>query len=296
MKKLSVMAVVVAATCMLAACGKQGTVNSQPAGESLESVESLSSEAQESSASEEGTEEISESGKSKEEKVENAWTDGNTTVEDQDALSLLASLDTDYSKVYWGVSYSVFEDLPGLVVSLTPCMQYDSYGLVVAITNLYDEEMTFAGNAVALDSEGNEIGETYIFEPNIGTGNTAVAVIDCGQSMPDGRVQWTECETMETTADYVPWEADYQVSGNPAEEYLSVDYTFYASEGTACEDAEVIVCLLDEDGLVIGVGSDYISEIGEGGNYGGTINVYGDKDILALTQGVAMFANPYAVE
>lgn len=293
MKKLSVMAVVVAAACMLAACGKQGTVNSQATGESLESIENVSSEAQESTASQE---EISESGKSKEEKPENAWTDGSTTVEDQDALSLLASLDTDYANVYWGVSYSIFDDLPGLVVSLTPCMQYDSYGLVVAITNLYNEEMTFAGNAVALDSDGNEIGETYIFEPNIGTGNTAVAVIDCGQSMPDGRVQWTECETLETTASYVPWEADYQVTGNPADEYLSVDYSFYASDGTACTDAEVIVCLLDEDGLVIGVGSDYISELGEGETYDGTVSVYGDKDILAMTKGVAMFANPYTAE
>ncbi len=290
MKKLSVMAVVVAATCMLAACGKQGTVNSQATGESVESV---SSEAQESTVSQE---EITESGKSKEEKQENAWTDGNTTVEDQDALSLLASLDTDYANVYWGVSYSIFDDLPDLVVSLTPCMQYDSYGLVVAITNLYNEEMTFAGNAVALDSDGNEIGETYIFEPNIGTGNTAVAVIDCGQSMPDGRVQWTECETLETTAGYVPWEADYQVAGNPANECLNVEYSFYASDGTACTDAKVTVCLLDEDGLVIGVGADYISELGEGETYDGTVNVYGDKDILALTKGVAMFANPYAAE
>ena len=290
MKKLSVMAVVVAATCMLAACGKQGTVNSQATGESVESV---SSEAQESTVSQE---EISENGKSKEEKQENARTDGNTTVEDQDALSLLASLDTDYANVYWGVSYSIFDNLPGLVVSLTPCMQYDSYGLVVAVTNLYNEEMTFAGNAVALDSDGNEIGETYIFEPNIGTGNTAVAVIDCGQSMPDGRVQWTECETLETTASYVPWEADYQVTGNPADECLNVDYSFYASDGTACTDAKVTVCLLDEDGLVIGVGADYISELGEGENYDGTVNVYGDKDILALTKGVAMFANPYAAE
>ena len=290
MKKLSVMAVVVAATCMLAACGKQGTVNSQATGESVESV---SSEAQESTASQE---EITESGKSKEEKPENAWTDGNTTVEDQDAMSLLASLDTDYANVYWGVSYSIFDDLPGLVVSLTPCMQYDSYGLVVAITNLYNEEMTFAGNAVALDSDGNEIGETYIFEPNIGTGNTAVAVIDCGQSMPDGRVQWTECETLETTASYVPWEADYQVTGNPADECLNVEYSFYASDGTACTDAKVTVFLLDEDGLVIGVGADYISELGEGETYDGTVNVYGDKDILALTKGVAMFANPYAAE
>lgn len=290
MKKLSVMAVVVAATCMLAACGKQGTVNSQATGESVESV---SSEAQESTVSQE---EITESGKSKEEKPENAWTDGNTTVEDQDAMSLLASLDTDYANVYWGVSYSIFDDLPGLVVSLTPCVQYDSYGLVVAITNLYNEEMTFAGNAVALDSDGNEIGETYIFEPNIGMGNTAVAVIDCGQSMPDGRVQWTECETLETTAGYVPWEADYQVTGNPADECLNVEYSFYASDGTACTDAKVTVCLLDEDGLVIGVGADYISELGEGETYDGTVNVYGDKDILALTKGVAMFANPYAAE
>ena len=290
MKKLSVMAVVVAATCMLAACGKQGTVDSQA---SAESAESISSEVQESTASQE---EITESGKSKEEKQENAWTDGNTTVEDQDALSLLASLDTDYANVYWGVSYSIFDDLPDLVVSLTPCMQYDSYGLVVAITNLYNEEMTFAGNAVALDSDGNEIGETYIFEPNIGTGNTAVAVIDCGQSMPDGRVQWTECETLETTASYVPWEADYQVTGNPADECLNVEYSFYASDGTACTDAKVTVCLLDEDGLVIGVGADYISEIGEGETYDGTVNVYGDKDILALTKGVAMFANPYTAE
>lgn len=284
------MAVAVAATCMLAACGKQGTVNSQATGESVESV---SSEAQENITSQE---EISESGKSKEEKPENAWTDGDTVVEDQDALSLLASLDTDYANVYWGVSYSIFDDLPGLVVSLTPCMQYDSYGLVVAITNLYNEEMTFAGNAVALDSDGNEIGETYIFEPNIGTGNTAVAVIDCGQSMPDGRVQWTECETLETTASYVPWKADYQVTGNPADECLNVDYSFYASDGTACTDTEVTVCLLDEDGLVIGIGADYISELGEGENYDGTVSVYGDKDILALTQGVAMFANPYTAE
>lgn len=290
MKKLSVMAVVVAATCMLAACGKQGTVNSQATGESVATV---SSETQESSTFQE---EISESGNSKEEKMENAWSDGSTASEDQDALSLLASLDTDYAKVSWGTSYSIFDDLPGLVVSLTPCMQYDSYGLVVAITNLYNEEMTFAGNAVALDQDGNEIGEMYIYEPNIGTGNTAVAVIDCGQSMPDGRIQWTECETLETTASYVPWEADYQVTGNPAEECLNVEYSFYASDGTACTDATVTVCLLDEDGLVIGVGADYIPELGEDENYGGTISVYGDKDILALTKGVAMFANPYTAE
>ena len=290
MKKLSVMAVVLAATCMLAACGKQSTMNSQATGESTESV---SSEAQMDTASQE---EISESGKSKEEKTENAWTDGNTAVEDQDALSLLASLDTDYANVYWGVSYSIFDDMPGLVISLTPCMQYDSYGLVVAITNLYNEEMTFAGNAVALDKEGNEIGETYIYAPNIGTGNTTVAVIDCGQNMPDGRVNWTECETMETTADYVPWEADYQVTGNPADECLNVEYSFCASDGTACTDAEITVCLLDQDGLVIGIGADYIPELEENKKYTGTVSVYGDKDILAMTQGVAMFANPYAVE
>ena len=48
--------------------------------------------------------------------------------------------------------------------------------------------------------------------------------------MPDVRVQWTEGQTMEASGTYVPWETDYSVSGNPEDGYLSVDYSFYASD------------------------------------------------------------------
>ena len=157
-------------------------------------------------------------------------------------------------------------------------------------------DIWFNGSAVALDEDGNQIGETYIYEPNLGSGNTAVEVIDCGQTMPDGRVQWTEGQTMEASGTYVPWETDYSVSGNPEDGYLSVDYSFYASDGTPCTGSTLTVCLLDEDGLVIGVGTEFIEKIGENEKYDETVKVYGDKDILSLTKGVAMFANPYTME
>ena len=157
-------------------------------------------------------------------------------------------------------------------------------------------DIWFNGSAVALDEDGNQIGETYIYEPNLGSGNTAVEVIDCGQTMPDGRVQWTEGQTMEASGTYVPWETDYSVSGNPEDGYLSVDYSFYASDGTPCTGSTVSVCLLDEDGLVIGVGTEFIEKIRENEKYDGTVKVYGDKDILSLTKGVVMFANPYTME
>ena len=37
-------------------------------------------------------------------------------------------------------------------------------------------------------------------------------------------------------------------------------------------------------------------KIRENEKYDGTVKVYGDKDILSLTKGVAMFANPYTME
>ena len=157
-------------------------------------------------------------------------------------------------------------------------------------------DIWFNGSAVALDEDGNQIGEIYIYEPNLGSGNTAVEVIDCGQTMPDVRVQWTEGQTMEASGTYVPWETDYSVSGNPEDGYLSVDYSFYASDGTPCTGSTLSVCLLDEDGLVIGVGTEFIEKIRENEKYDGTVKVYGDKDILSLTKGVAMFANPYTME
>ena len=46
----------------------------------------------------------------------------------------------------------------------------------------------------------------------------------------------------------------------------------------------------------VGVGEEFIEKIGENEKYDGTVKVYGDKDILSLTKGVAMFANPYTME
>ena len=257
MKKLSVLAIALAATCMFSGCGKETKQNVQPAEETYKNTESETSE-ECAAAQEEFSEEVVDT----EESIDDEWTDEASEL-DEEVASVLANVDTDYNSVYWGTSYSIFEDLPGVVVSITPCMQKDQYGLLVAITNLYSDDIWFNGSAVALDEDGNQIGETYIYEPNLGSGNTAVEVIDCGQTMPDGRVQWTEGQTMEASGTYVPWETDYSVSGNPEDGYLSVDYSFYASDGTPCTGSTLTVCLLDEDGLVIGVGTEFIEKIGE---------------------------------
>ena len=77
---------------------------------------------------------------------------------------------------------------------------------------------------------------------------------------------------------------------------MSVDYYFYASDGTPCTGSTLSVCLLDEDGLVIGVGTEFIEKIRDIVYYDGMVKVFGDKDMLSLSKGVARFAIPYTME
>ena len=135
MKKLSVLAIALAATCMFSGCGKETKQNVQPAEETYKNTESETSE-ECAAAQEEFSEEVVDT----EESIDDEWTDEASEL-DEEVASVLANVDTDYNSVYWGTSYSIFEDLPGVVVSITPCMQKDQYGLLVAITNLYSDDI-----------------------------------------------------------------------------------------------------------------------------------------------------------
>ena len=101
--------------------------------------------------------------------------------------------------------------------------------------------------------------KTYIDEPNLGSGNTAVEVIDCGQTMPDGRVQWTEGQTMEASGTYVPGRLIIQCL-EIQDGYLSVDYSFTFGWNTMY-GFDFDSLSLDEDGLVIGVGTEFIEKL-----------------------------------
>lgn len=219
----------------------------------------------------------------------------NSTLPD-DVEEALSKLETDYNKVYWGSRYSMFEDMPGVVVSVTPCKLYGvDYGLVIAITNLYDTDVSFAGSASALGSNDTVIGDAYIYNSCIGSGNTFIEVIDCGSDeMPDGRIHWEDVDLAEAIGTYVPWEADYSGKENSEDGTISIDYELYATYGTPCNGEIVYALLIDENGFVIGLSSDYATSIGENEKYAGSIEIAGDEDDFRLVKDVAMFANPIA--
>ncbi len=202
------------------------------------------------------------------------------------------SLDTDYSLIQWGVRYSVSEELPGIVISVTPCVRYGSNGLLLAVTNLYDQAFSFSGAAEAKDANDNIIGDTFVYNPCIGPANTIVEFINCDDGEPDGRISWSDINIREGTGEYVPWEADFRVSGNASDGYLTVDYELYASNGDAFEGDLLTVLLLNENGYVITGNTDFMDAVAAGEKYTGSLDIYEDAELLKLTKGIAMFANP----
>ena len=209
---------------------------------------------------------------------------------DSEIASTLNGLNTDYNKVKWGSVYSIFPDNPGIVISVAPGKLFNEDILVVAITNLYDQEISFSGSAKARGKDDAIVGETFIYQGCIGAGNTVIEYIDC-DSTPDGRISWEECEIGESYQEYVPWEADYQAKGNAQDGYLTVEYGFFASNGDACDSTMITILLVDGDGYITGVMTDYMEAIAENETRNGSVDVYGDESMLSQTKDIAIFAN-----
>lgn len=209
---------------------------------------------------------------------------------DSEIASKLNGLNTNYNKVKWGSVYSIFPDNPGIVISVAPGKLFNEDILVVAITNLYDQEISFSGSAKARGKDDAIVGETFIYQGCIGAGNTVIEYIDC-DSTPDGRISWEECEIGESYQEYVPWEADYQAKGNAQDGYLTVEYGFFASNGDACDSTMITILLVDGDGYITGVMTDYMEAIAENETRNGSVDVYGDESMLSQTKDIAIFAN-----
>lgn len=210
-----------------------------------------------------------------------------------DTETLLANLDTDYANINWGVAYSVSEKFPGIVISIAPYISYDQVNLLVAVTNLYEEPVSFSASASALGEEDAVVGTGYVYAPAIGSGNTIVNTISCYDGMPDGRIQWEDGKiSFETYMEYVPWEGDYEVSGNPGDGCLTVSYQLYPATDEAIEPGAVTIALLDENGNIMTVGMDYVDAAVEAGEtHQGTMDLYEDKELLSRVSGAAMFVD-----
>ena len=214
--------------------------------------------------------------------------DGNSYL-DSETKKKLESLDTDYSKVNWGVQYSPFEDHPGIVISVAPYVdEYDTYKLIVGITNLLDTPVTISGGGEAAGKDGSIVGETYIYENAIGVGNTVIEVIYC-DDVPDGRIHWTDLEVSGSDSRYVPWEADWELSNSDDFSEYTLNYNIYAEEpfvgGSICGLA------VDQDGNVVYVFDTY--EENPTSSLSDSITAYENLSARGLKD-VALFINPLA--
>lgn len=193
----------------------------------------------------------------------------------------LNKLETDYSKIYWGSSYSIFENYPGVVVSVAPYVDYDKTGLVVGITNLYDVPIQIYGNLSALSADGGISGTAYLYKPCIGAGDTAMEYIHC-DTAPDGRILWEDAAISDSIYQSVNWTSNYKLSGNPADGQIDIAY----SVQTTGKITDSCILLLDEKGNILAATYDYPE------NNAGSLTIYGNADVLGMASDIAMFINP----
>lgn len=201
-----------------------------------------------------------------------------------DIEEMLKNTQSDYNKVVWGSKYSLFSEYPEIVISVTPYTNDGTPELIVGITNLLSTPISFAGKASAISESGDEVGNNYIYESCIGMGETAIEEIRCMDGIPDGRILWTETSITDSLYEHATWTATYQATGNPQDGKINVDYTVTADGGKL---SLVNVLMLDENGYVVGIATDYPNGLS------GTATTYGSSDVLQSIKDCAFFVTPY---
>lgn len=202
----------------------------------------------------------------------------------------IGSLDTDYSKIAWGVTYSPFENSPGIVFSIAPALHENDLCMIVAVTNLYSGDVDVSGYGTAKGMEGEDIAVFTLSAKAIGGGSTYLQKVDCS-SFPSGQIKWEDLEVSLSNEKYVPWEADWELAGSAAEDSYSLNYTITAED--TCRAGTVWALLLDSDHNIVSVYSAY--DNAEGNTIQGSIPGISGIDRLGVTD-AAIFVNPTAVQ
>lgn len=195
-------------------------------------------------------------------------------------------LQTDYNKINWGVEYSPFEDMPGIVVSVSPML--DNFGdpsLLVGVTNLYEEPITITAEGTAKDLNGNaNNGDIFIFADSLGSGCTYTNVLHCNE-IPSGEIHWDSFETGNSYKTPVYWEGDWSLGGT--KDNTTLTYTINKNE--EADTGEVMAFALDEKGFVVYTFVKYSSS--EDKDVTDSIESYEDLSTYGIKD-VALFVNP----
>ncbi len=212
-----------------------------------------------------------------------------TTVDEAELARVFGDKENDYKKVRWGVQYKPNE-LEGLLISVTPYQEDSSNYLLLALTNLYDKDLTVSGEGYAVGTNNENIGDFTITNYAIRPGGTVLTEIYCeGES--NGVLHWSELSASpDEYYESVNWESDWALGkGETGEEALK--YTLTCNDTAQIGDVHALV--LNKDGFVIGYGNDYNPD--ETSNAEGVISFFGEDNAKLMQTDavdVAVFANP----
>lgn len=199
----------------------------------------------------------------------------------------MSTLDTDYSKVKWGTSYTV-PGAEGINISVTYCMS-DINTLVVGVTNMYNQPVSVYMEGEALSENGQGVGNTVFYADALGSANTVVTTIYCSEPS-DGRISWNNISVNLSDGTYVPWEADWAINrGDDGAIVLEYGINGYdkMTMGT------IYGLILDQNGYVLDVNFDMnYDTINAGETAYGNLSYWGLDDYVSDIRGAAMFINP----
>lgn len=198
--------------------------------------------------------------------------------------SVLNKLDTDYSKVRWDVQYSP-KGMDGIIISVSSYMEGKYPYLLVAFTNIYNQDVTVSAEGYAKGKSGQEVGDIFIYEEAIRPGNTVTKAIYC-DSTPTGEIHWDTIEMPKVYGTSTYWEGDWTFTTD-ADGYYKLDYSLKADDYMT--PGYVTALLLDANGYIVDVAYDYNIDKGYSGY--GSIDFY-TKEFNSKVVDVAMFANP----
>ena len=201
-----------------------------------------------------------------------------------DAEKTMQTLNTDYSKINWGVRYNPGTN-EGIVISISPF--FDDLGseyLLIGITNIYNQPITIKANGYAKGQNGENVGDISMYIDTLGAGSTYIQKLYC-KDLSDGSIHWDEFLPEVSNKEYVYWEADYtgKTSGND----MIVDYAITASSSSTLSDVQIVG--IDENGNIVDVKNSYSYEKDKT-LFEGNVTFYGGAK--SAIKDVAIFANP----
>ena len=204
----------------------------------------------------------------------------------EETQKMLDSLDTDYNKVNWGVQYSP-TGMDGIVISVAPYVDGRTACLLVAITNLYNEDVTFSAKGYPKGVDGQQIGSISFYENAIRPGNTVAKAVYC-EDVPTGEIHWDEIELPNVFDKSAYWESDWTIQTD-SEGYIEVPFKVYSEENMM--PGNVTAIILDANGDILAVSNEFIMD--EGKEIPGTVKFF-KKELDGQPTDLAMFSNPLA--